>query len=114
MNEDVLAFTKDEINNGINSLRVDGGASANDLLMQMQSDFSNISVIRPTSCEATALGAAFLAGLGVGFYKNREELSSLSFTGSAVFKPNINETEREDGISKWHKAVRACRTFSEE
>ena len=114
MNEDVLAFTKDEINNGINSLRVDGGASANDLLMQMQSDFSNISVIRPTSCEATALGAAFLAGLGVGFYKNREELSSLSFTGSAVFKPNINETEREDGISQWHKAVRACRTFSEE
>lgn len=114
MNEDMAIYFGNKNMSKINSLRVDGGASANDLLMQIQSDFSNITVVRPTSCEATALGAAFLAGLGVGFYKNREELSSLSLNKSTVFNPKMELTERNKKIQKWHRAVNACKAYSEE
>lgn len=97
----------------ISLLRVDGGASANDLLMQMQSDYSRISVQRSTTAEATALGAAFLAGLAVGFFKNREEIKSLVSAGKA-FAPKMSEEESQKSINGWHRALEACRKFSEE
>lgn len=109
MNEDMLLFGEEPIN----CLKVDGGASANDLLMQMQSDISGISVRRFSSAEATALGAAFLAGLGVGFFKDREELKGKTTAGK-VFKSSKSEEERKIMLKGWQKAVKACKAFSEE
>ena len=115
MNEDIKAFSNQGLSGStICSLRVDGGASANNLLMQMQSDISDIEVIRPASAEATALGAAFLAGLGVGFYKDREELMSLSSSNNTCFLPQITADEKNKRIFEWHRAIKACRAYSEE
>ncbi len=97
----------------VSSLRVDGGASQNDLLMQMQSDISGISVLRSANAEATALGAAFLAGLAVGFFESREELLEKVSVGK-TFEMKIDECERAAKLCGWHRAVRACRAFSEE
>jgi glycerol kinase len=109
MNSDMAAIGGE----GITSLRVDGGASANGLLMQMQSDISGISVTRAANPEATAAGAAYLAGLAVGFFKDREELARLSGTGK-TFTPEIGEEERKKALGGWRRAVRACRVFAEE
>lgn len=98
---------------GITSLRVDGGASANDLLMQMQSDISNIDVIRASNPEATAAGAAYLAGLAVGFFESREDIYSLASTGK-LFMPKIDVEERKKTLGGWRRAVRACKVFTED
>ncbi len=108
MNADMKAFGEEPIN----TLQVDGGASANDLLMQMQSNISGISVLRSSSAEATAMGAAFLAGLAVGFYSNREELKNKVSLGKK-FECNISAEEREIALNGWRRAVNACRAFSE-
>ncbi len=114
MNEDIKIFAETGANvDAISKLRVDGGASANDLLMQMQSDVSGIEVIRPASAEATAQGVAYLAGLAVGFYKSREEIRALSKI-RCTFSPKIDNEERMLCMSKWHKAVASCRAFSKE
>ncbi len=96
----------------IKTLRVDGGASANNLLMQTQSDLSGISVVRSASAEATAMGAAFLAGLAVGFYKSRDKLKRMLAAGK-TFRPKIKDAERKKLLGGWHRAVRACRAFAE-
>jgi glycerol kinase len=93
-------------------LRVDGGASANDLLMQMQSDVSGIEVERSANPEATAAGAAYLAGLAVGFYRDREELKH-NVSAGKTFSPAIGETARLQRLNGWHRAVKACRAFAE-
>lgn len=97
----------------IASLKVDGGASANDLLMQMQSDFSSVEVLRSLNPEATAAGAAYLAGLAVGFFENREEIRGLVGTGTC-FYPAMDAERRKGALDGWHRAIRACRAFSEE
>ncbi len=109
MNADMQAFGEE----AIKSLRVDGGASANGLLMQMQSDISGISVLRSANAEATAAGAAFLAGLAVGFFESREELKHKIGVGK-IFEPQTSEQERKAMLGGWHRAVRACRAFSVE
>ncbi len=109
MNEDMKEFGEKPIN----ILNVDGGASANDLLMQMQSDISGLSVKRCGSAEATAMGAAFLAGLGVGFFKNREEIKQKAADGK-MFNCVIDDETRDKMLKGWHKAVKACRAFSQE
>jgi len=96
----------------IQSLRVDGGASANALLMQMQSDLSGIEVLRSANPEATAAGAAYLAGLAVGFFESRAELKS-KLGGGAVYTPTIDEKTRAQRLCGWHRAVRACLAFCE-
>ena len=96
----------------IHSLRVDGGASANGLLMQMQSDLSGIEVIRSANPEATAAGAAYLAGLAVGFFRDKAELKNKLGAGT-VYKPAIDQSERETRMRGWHRAIKACRIFSE-
>lgn len=115
--EDVISAMNSDMadigGEGITCLRVDGGASANDLLMQLQSDISGISVSRAFNPEATAAGAAYLAGLAVGFFKSREELSLLSGTGK-MFTPDICEEERKKAQAGWQRAVKACRIFTEE
>ena len=112
--EDVIsAMDKDMGDNGITSLRVDGGASANDLLMQMQSDISGIEVKRSKSPEATAAGAAYLAGLAVGFWSSREEIKNMSAIGKS-FLPIMTDEERKKSLNGWARAVKACRAFCED
>ena len=96
----------------ISVLKVDGGASANELLMQMQSDFSSVTVQISSNPEATAQGAAFLAGLAVGFFVDRNELKGLVAT-KKCFTPTMSETERKAHLDGWHRAISACRKFSE-
>ena len=109
MNEDM----KNEGEREITTLRVDGGASANGLLMQMQSDISGIDVLRSANHEATAAGAAYLAGLAVGFWKSREELKSMAATDK-LFICECTAADRENALKGWKKAIKACRAFSEE
>lgn len=97
----------------INSLKVDGGASANNLLMQIQADISDIDVCTSKSAEATALGAAYLAGLAVGFFNNREELKGKTGT-SRVYSPSIGTKKRKALLDGWSRAVKACRVFTGE
>lgn len=94
----------------VTCLRVDGGASANDLLMQMQSDFSGIAVQRSSTAEATALGAAFLAGLSVGFFRDRREIKTLVSAGK-IFEPQMQKETRKQRLVGWKNAVQACRSF---
>ncbi len=108
MNEDMKSFGEAPVS----TLRVDGGASANGLLMQMQSDISGIDVLRSSMTEATAAGAAFLAGLAVGFFKDRGELRR-KISGGTVYEPKIGGAERNKALRGWHRAVKACRVFSQ-
>ena len=95
----------------ISCLRADGGASANNLLMQMQSDFSDVEVVCYSNSEATAAGCAFLAGLAVGFFADRSEIKSL-LSSERVFSPKMSDSERKIRIDGWHRAIKACREFS--
>lgn len=86
-------------------IRVDGGASANNFLMQFQADITDTQVWRPQIIESTALGAAFLAGLAVGFYENQAEIME-QVSISKVFKPKMDEEMRTDLVSGWNEAVK--------
>lgn len=105
---DLLAAMEADTGRDIKSLKVDGGASSNNFLLQFQSDISNVEVTRPTLTEATAQGAAFLAGLAVGFYKDRNELKNI-VTGKATFTPSIEENKRKELIAGWAEAINSCR-----
>jgi glycerol kinase len=88
----------------VKNLRVDGGAAANNLLMQMQADLSGVTVMRPQVLETTALGAAYLAGLTVGVWKNTAELSA-QWKVDRIFKPMISADEREARMASWKGAI---------
>lgn len=88
----------------LKSLRVDGGASQNNFLMQFQSDVLNVPVERPKNTETTALGAAGLAGIGVGFWKNQETFLKLNLI-ERVFYPKMTSAERGRLVDGWHQAV---------
>lgn len=95
-----------EADSGINiaSLKVDGGASANNFLMQTQADIINAPVNRPVCVETTAMGAAYLAGLAVGYWKSKEAVIK-NRSIDKIFKSNISEQERTAGIKGWNKAI---------
>ncbi len=88
----------------LNSLRADGGASANNLLMQIQADILQVPINRPRSVESTATGAAYLAGLAVGFWKNQEELTQ-RWGIDRTFMPQISKEERDKMVQGWNRAV---------
>lgn len=94
----------------LSKLKVDGGAVTNNLLMQFQSDILNVPVERPVINETTALGAAYLAGLGIGFYKSKEELCA-NYQVEHTFVPALGEEERNTLLSGWKKAVKAACEF---
>ena len=94
----------------IAELRVDGGATNNNMLMQFQSDIVNTKVVRPTMVETTALGAAYLAGLAVGFWKDIEELR-LKWEVDHVFEPVVNEANRAEKIHGWERAIKATNNW---
>ncbi|MEL7225491.1 MAG: FGGY-family carbohydrate kinase, partial [Cyanobacteria bacterium J06576_12] len=101
---DVLDAMNQDAQIEIVELRVDGGASRNDLLMQFQADVLGIPVIRPKVTETTALGAAYLAGLAVGYWKNQDELVQL-WQMDKRFEPNMSEEKRKQMRAGWKHAV---------
>jgi glycerol kinase len=103
---DVLKAMEADAGMPIRELRVDGGATANNLLMQFQANLLNCKVIRPNVVETTALGAAYLAGLAVGYWKNREEIQQL-WQAEKEFTPAADTSEVQNGIKGWKKAVLA-------
>ena len=88
----------------LRSLRVDGGAAANDLLMQIQSDLLGVSLERPTTLETTALGAVFLAGLGVGLWRDRSALRA-AWRRDRQFTPDVNRPGLEALRANWKRAI---------
>jgi len=101
---DVLKAMEADAGIAIKELRVDGGATANDLLMQFQSDILNTQVLRPTVTETTALGAAYLAGLAVGYWEHIEEIHE-QWQIDKLFKPVMSEDEKASLTKGWAKAV---------
>ncbi|MCO7124916.1 glycerol kinase GlpK [Sporolactobacillus shoreicorticis] len=108
--KDVLDAMEEDSGIKLKKLRVDGGASMNNFLMQFQSDILGVEVERPTSSETTALGAAYLAGLAVGIWKNEAELSDGWQVGKK-FDAVMQESSRYKLYSGWKKAVNAARAF---
>lgn len=106
MNRDVQA------NGGpaLHELRVDGGACANNLLMQFQADLLGLPVVRPVTIETTALGAAYLAGLGSGLYSGLPEIAAL-WQCDRVFEPTMSRDEAQNLMLSWEQAVRQARTY---
>ena len=97
----------------IKSLKVDGGACANDFLMQFQSDILDCEVTRPSCIETTALGAAYLAGLAVGYWSDVEEIKA-NWSIDRVFTSKMDEKKREELIHGWHKAVKCALMWGED
>ncbi|MET3317363.1 UNVERIFIED_ORG: glycerol kinase [Peribacillus simplex] len=108
--KDVLSAM--EVDSGINlkALRVDGGVVKNDFLMEFQSGLLNVPVERPVISETTALGAAYLAGLAVGYWGSQEEISK-QWAVDKTFEPDMEEEVRKDLYNGWKKAVQAARVF---
>lgn len=104
---DVLMAMQEDSGMPITSLRVDGGACDNDFLMQFQADILNTSVVRPYCIETTAMGAAYLAGLAVGYWRNKEEILA-NHVIAAEFKPQMGQAKRESLLQGWHNAVKAA------
>ena len=104
---DVLHAMAADSGIAMKSLRVDGGASANDYLMQTMADLSDLEVKRPCCVETTALGAAYLAGLAVGYWQSTEDITR-NWSVDRVFQPAISEEERAKRIKGWNKAVRCA------
>lgn len=108
---DVLAAMEADSSIQLRKLRVDGGAAANQFLMQFQSDMLGVPVERPTILETTALGAAYLAGLAVGFWESKEEISN-NWIVDTTFIPEMDDAKRDGLYSGWKRAVAATRAFA--
>jgi glycerol kinase len=110
---DVLQSMEADAGIRVKELRVDGGASANNLLMQMQSDLLGCPVVRPQTAETTALGAAYLAGLAVGFWKSRAEIAR-QWTADRRFTPKMKPSARAAARVGWHKALDRVRRWEDD
>ena len=110
---DVLKSMRADSGLPVPSLKVDGGASANNYLMQMQADIIDAPVLRPSCVETTAMGAAYLAGLAVGFWSDRSEVVR-NWSVDRVFRPGITEDARKKLIRGWEKAVRCAYGWAKE
>lgn len=108
---DVLQAMNADSGIDINVLKVDGGASANDFLMQSQADIAGVPVNRPCCVETTAMGAAYLAGLAVGYWKSKEDVLQ-NWAIDKTFRPEISREERAKKIKGWNKAVRYAFAWS--
>jgi glycerol kinase len=108
---DVLTAMNADAGIDITELRVDGGATVNNRLMQFQSDVLNCNVIRPQITETTALGAAYLAGLAIGFWKDINELENY-WKAEITFTPAMNEEIKDNKINDWKRSIEACKTWA--
>ena len=109
----VVRVMKEDSGRKMAVMKVDGGASANNYLMQAQADIANVPVERPGCVETTAMGAAYLAGLAVGYWKNKEEVIK-NRAVDRIFRPAISEEEREKRIRGWDRAVRCASGWAKE
>jgi glycerol kinase len=107
---DVLEAMKQDADLELSELRVDGGASQNNLLMQFQADILGVPVVRPKVSETTALGAAYLAGLAVGYWQSEAEIMQ-HWQLDQRFEPNISQDQREFLLSNWRRAVERSRSW---
>ncbi|MEO7316980.1 MAG: FGGY-family carbohydrate kinase, partial [Ginsengibacter sp.] len=107
---EVLQAMEADAGTPIKELRVDGGATVDNLLLQFQADILNADVVRPKITETTALGAAYLAGLAVGFWESIEEIQQ-QWAVDRYFKPNEKKNS-EEMIKEWHRAVNACKVWA--
>ncbi|GGW24810.1 glycerol kinase GlpK [Arenibacter certesii] len=110
---DILKAMEADSGVTIKELRVDGGATVNKLLMQFQSDVLNTKTVRPKVVETTVMGAAYLAGLAVGYWKDLEEIQKIWQT-DVHFSPTEEQTEIEKGIKGWYRAVEALQYWTEQ
>ncbi len=111
--DEVLAAMRADSGIALEALKVDGGASANNYLMQTQADVIGAPVVRPTCVESTALGAAFLAGLAVGFWRDFDEIRRY-YASDRTFLPTISEQERAERLDGWKRAVRCACSWAEQ
>ena len=109
---DVLEVMKEDSGVAMNELRVDGGACANDLLMQFQADMLQVPVVRPKVIETTALGAAYLAGLAAGYWKDRDEVQR-AWQVDRVFSPKLGADEAAHRRARWKEALRRAGDWEE-
>ena len=110
---DLLHAMEQDSGIDLKSLKVDGGASANDFLMQFQADVIDADTVRPGCIETTALGAAYLAGLAVGYWKDQEEIRA-NWKPDKTFTPKMEEEKREDLLKGWRRAVKCALAWAEE
>ena len=110
---DVLAAMEMDAGITLSSLKVDGGASANNYLVQTQADISGAPVLRPRCVETTAMGAAYLAGLAVGYWASTEDIRR-NWAVDRIFSPNIRGEERASRVKGWKKAVNATRDWAKD
>ena len=103
----VLTAMKADSGIALAALKVDGGACANNYLMQTQADMIDAPVLRPICAETTAMGAAYLAGLAVGYWKSKEDVIK-NWAVDRTFTPRIGEQERSARIEGWNKAVKCA------
>jgi len=108
---DVLGAMESDAGIGVSELRVDGGASRSDLLMQIQADLLGKPVVRPQVTETTALGVAYLAGLGVGFWSDQNEISQ-QWRAARRFEPAISAAERGARLADWRRALDRARDWA--
>ena len=110
---DVLRAMEQDSGIRLKGLKVDGGASANDFLMQFQADIVDTPVHRPECIETTALGAAYLAGLAVGYWRDREEIRE-NWQVGRVFEPAMEDGRREQLLKGWKRAVKCALVWAED
>ena len=109
---DVLEAMQKDSSIQLRELRVDGGASRNDLLMQFQADILGVPVVRPMVTETTALGTAYLAGLAVGFWSSQQEITA-QWQMERRFVPNMSADERAQQLRTWRRAVQRAQAWAE-
>ncbi|MFY9213676.1 MAG: FGGY-family carbohydrate kinase, partial [Tissierellaceae bacterium] len=110
---DVLEAMEEDSGIKLRTLKVDGGAVANNFLMQFQADILGVDVYRPDIIETTALGAAYLAGLGVGFWTDKDEIAK-RWKVDRVFKPEMEVERQEILYQGWRKAVERSLKWAED
>jgi glycerol kinase len=110
---DVVNAMQADAHMTLKELRVDGGATSNNLLMQFQSDILHAPVIRPRITETTALGAAYLAGLATGYWSSLEEIQQ-QWQVDRAFQPGISEAKKETLAREWHRAIRTTQTWADD
>ena len=110
---DVIAAMEEDAGVKMTHLKVDGGASANNMLMKFQADIAGIRAERPKCIETTALGAAYLAGLAVGYWSSKDEIRK-NWNLGRTFEPTMEETERAKLLKGWHRAVRCALAWSQD
>lgn len=108
---DLIDAMTDDLGTRITSLKVDGGACSNNFLMQFQSDILNCTVKRPVCVETTSLGAAYLAGLAVGYWENKEDVVH-NWQTDRIFEPSMEDEKREELLKGWKKAVSRVRDWA--